>query len=66
MLFFAAPRYSSIHERNYQPIHQLREMVIAQQEDVKLLCTIVGNLRGYMHSALDKEETAKYKSNRRN
>ena len=62
MLLFAAPRYSSIHERNYRPIHQLREMVIAQQEDVKLLCTIVGNLRGYMHSALDEEDTAKYRT----
>ena len=62
MLFFAAPRYSSIHERNYRPIHQLREMVNAQQEDVKLLCTIVGNLRGYMNTALDNEDTTKYRA----
>lgn len=60
MLFFAAPRYSSIHERNYRPIHQLREMIIAQQEDIKLLCTIAENLRRCMNSGLDKEATTKY------
>ena len=62
MLFFATPRYSSIHERTYRPLDQLREMVIAQQEDIKLLCTIVGDLRGYVNTTLDNEDTTKYRA----
>lgn len=60
MLFYATPQLSSHEGDGEYSVQSLRKVLMAQQEDVTELCTIVEYLRGLLDVGLDESGTLKY------
>lgn len=60
MFFFTVQHVTKDPRYAEEGLHTLRETVRAQLEDVTLLCTIVGYLKGYLDIGIDREDARKY------
>src|SRR4051794_37746530 len=58
MFMFAAPQFSSNHNRDI--VQKLQQVLAEQRETLTTLCTIVEYLKGYIQIRLETNDVIKY------